>query len=57
MCVQEVAVRNCLHVLTYCPTVSEDIFSLLIKKMVNIDVSIAHIHTLTRDSVVLCRLR
>ena len=35
---QELAVRNCLHVLTYCPTVSEDILFLLLKKMVNIDV-------------------
>jgi RNA polymerase I-specific transcription initiation factor RRN3 len=38
--IQEVAVRNCLHVTTYCPTMTEDILCLLIKKMINIDAEI-----------------
>lgn len=38
--VQEVAVRNCLHVTTYCPTITEDILYLLINKMITIDAEI-----------------
>ena len=36
---QEVFVRNCLFIISYCPTLSDDIIHLLVHKMTLIDVS------------------